>query len=50
MVYAARNFASTMAVSETGEVRRSCSVRVLRSSLKDFMVSMGSTTAEKIII
>ena len=40
-VKAARNLPITMPKSEMGAVRSSCSVRVLRSSLKDFMVRSG---------
>ena len=44
IVSAAKNFASTMPVRETGAVRSSCSVRVRRSSEKDFIVRSGITT------
>ena len=44
-VYAAKNFAKTMLVKERGAVSKSCSVLCLRSSLKDFIVKSGKTTA-----
>ena len=38
---AEKNLPSTICVVDTGEVKRSCSVFVLFSSLKDFIVRIG---------
>ena len=43
-VNAAKNFAATILAIETGAVSSSCSVRILRSSEKSFIVRTGSAT------
>ena len=52
IVKAARNFANTMPIRLTGEVRISCSVLIFRSSEKLFIVSSGTEifTAETAMI
>ncbi len=49
-VSAAINFANIILKSETGEVRRSCSVFVLLSSLRSLIVRMGIRMIKKNII
>ena len=44
MVYAAKNLAEIMPIKLTGEVKMICSVLLLRSSLRSFMVSSGIST------
>ena len=45
-VYAAKNLADIMPIALTGDVRMICSVLLLRSSLKSFMVKSGIKTVK----